>query len=64
MDRVLCGICAWRGDCNKKFSHGEGIHCPDYTKDLTIKSRPEEEKSNVKKSKGKTVKKKNHIFEL
>lgn len=34
----LCGICAWRGTCQKKFSlPHDAIHCPDYSKDVTIK---------------------------
>jgi hypothetical protein len=43
LDRALCAICAWRGDCNKKFMQGSGVYCPDYTRDLTIReSVPEE----------------------
>jgi hypothetical protein len=43
LDRALCAICAWRGDCNKKFMQGSGVYCPDYTRDLTIReSAPEE----------------------
>lgn len=64
MDRVLCGICAWRGDCNKKFMHGEGIHCPDYTRDLTIKAMPEEEKQRVLPPGEKKGKKKSGMFRL
>jgi hypothetical protein len=37
LDRSLCAICAWRGDCNKKFMQGSGVHCPDYTRDLSIR---------------------------
>jgi len=55
LDRSLCAICAWRGDCNKKFMHGSGIHCPDYTRDLTIRAR-EEEKEEQPKTKGQTKK--------
>ena len=48
MDRSLCAICAWRGDCNKKFMQGNGVYCPDYTKDLTIRSRSVEKKEDTK----------------
>jgi hypothetical protein len=41
MDREpsLCVICAWRKDCQKKFSKSKDIsfRCPDFTKDLSIK---------------------------
>ena len=42
LDRTLCPICAWRRDCKKKFSRGEGVHCPDFTKDLSIKTQENE----------------------
>jgi hypothetical protein len=48
MDRTLCAICAWRGDCNKKFMQGNGVHCPDYTRDLTIRATADEKKEDVK----------------
>jgi hypothetical protein len=57
MDRTLCAICAWRGDCNKKFMQGNGVHCPDYTKDLTIRAM-EDEKNEDKQLKDKKGKKK------
>jgi len=48
---VQCPVCAWRGECNKKFhfeSQGGRLRCPDFTKDLAIrndKERPDAEKS-------------------
>ncbi len=37
-DRQLCSICAWRKDCKKKFSMGDGkLNCPDFSEDLKIK---------------------------
>jgi hypothetical protein len=57
MDRTLCAICAWRGDCNKKFMQGNGVHCPDYTRDLTIRVKAEEKKEE-KQPRGKKGKKK------
>ena len=53
MDRALCAICAWRRDCKKKFSHGESVHCPDYTKDLTIKDKEQSQKKPQPQSKKK-----------
>jgi len=55
MDRSLCAICAWRRDCKKKFSHGENVHCPDFTKDLTIKVK-EKEQAQTKQQPGKKKK--------
>jgi len=39
LDRSLCPICAWRGDCKKKFKPGAGVHCPDFSRDLTVKDK-------------------------
>ena len=34
----ICIVCAWRQDCQKKFSiSGKDIRCPDFVKDLLIK---------------------------
>lgn len=41
-DRTLCPICAWRGDCNKKFSAGDSMNCPDFSRDVTIKAAEDE----------------------
>jgi hypothetical protein len=38
----ICVVCAWRETCVKKFSF-TGQHCLEYTRDLTIKARPEDE---------------------
>ena len=38
----ICLVCAWRADCVKKYSF-TGQHCLEYTRDLTIKARPEGE---------------------
>ncbi len=44
----LCGICAWRGTCRKKFSlPHDALHCPDYSRDVTIKNRPEKDEVKV-----------------
>ena len=42
-DKRLCAICAWRENCQKRFSVSTdalgNVHCPDYTRDLKIKDR-------------------------
>jgi len=64
MDRTLCAICAWRGDCNKKFMQGNGVHCPDYTRDLTIraKTQEKEEDKQIKDKNGKKKSRDIHIL--
>ena len=48
----LCGICAWRRECQKRFKLDKdsfvGSHCPDYTRDLSIKMAPSEENEDEK----------------
>jgi hypothetical protein len=40
-DKKYCSICAWRLNCQKRFSvstdFSGNVHCPDYTRDLSIK---------------------------
>lgn len=34
----ICILCAWRENCQKKFSvSGKDMRCPDFVKDLSIK---------------------------
>lgn len=41
---TICVICAWRATCQKKFSlSGKDLHCPDFSKDLSIKDEEEED---------------------
>ncbi len=36
----ICAVCAWRADCQKKFSvSGRGIRCADFVKDESLKSK-------------------------
>ena len=48
----ICGICAWRRECQKKFKISTdgfiGTHCPDYTRDLSIKTAATEENEDEK----------------
>ncbi|VAX30386.1 hypothetical protein MNBD_NITROSPIRAE02-1739 [hydrothermal vent metagenome] len=35
----ICSVCAWRATCQKKFSiSGKDIRCPDFVRDLSIKT--------------------------
>jgi len=37
--KETCIFCAWRENCNKKFSlSGRDIRCPDFVRDLKIKA--------------------------
>jgi cytidylate kinase len=48
----ICGICAWRRECQKKFKISTdgfiGSHCPDYTRDLSIKAAASDESEDEK----------------
>jgi cytidylate kinase len=54
-DRRICGICAWRKDCQKRYRISTdaflNVNCPDYTRDLSIKEIPingmEDEKTTM-----------------
>lgn len=44
IDRRICGICAWRRDCQKRYRISTdsflNVNCPDFTRDLSIKEIP------------------------
>lgn len=46
-DKRYCVICAWRAGCQKRFNVATdslgNVHCPDYTRDLSIKDKDIEE---------------------
>jgi hypothetical protein len=45
----ICAICAWRATCQKKFSvSGKDMHCSDYTEDLSLKKKEEQETEGEK----------------
>ncbi len=52
-DVTICAICAWRATCNKKFSVDgtTTTKCLEFTRDLTLKSRSEEDEADGKKEK-------------
>ncbi len=38
----LCAVCAWRADCQKKFTlSGKNMRCPDFTKDVSLSKAKE-----------------------
>jgi hypothetical protein len=42
-EKRFCAICAWRENCQKRFSvvcdASGNVRCPDYSRDLSIKER-------------------------
>lgn len=48
----ICGLCAWRRECQKRFKLDKdslvGSHCPDYTRDLSIKTKDADEGEDQK----------------
>ncbi len=50
----ICAICAWRADCQKKFSmSGKNINCPDFSKDLSIPVEKEDSETDLPEKKKK-----------
>jgi hypothetical protein len=46
----ICIVCAWRADCQKKFSvSGRDVRCPDFVKDLSL-PKDDEEKEEKKET--------------
>ena len=42
----ICSICAWRATCQKKFSiSGKNIRCPDFVRDVSIKTEEQEDEN-------------------
>lgn len=39
--KTYCSVCAWRKNCQKRFTMKDGI-CPDYTRDLSLPKEEEE----------------------
>jgi hypothetical protein len=38
MSRQSCAVCAWRENCNKRFSVCDGgARCPDFSRDISIR---------------------------
>ncbi len=37
MEKNICAICAWRANCQKKFSvSGKDLRCPDFVRDVSL----------------------------
>ena len=50
----ICSVCAWRADCQKKFSvSGRDMRCPDFVRDLSLPKDKEEKKEEIKGKKEK-----------
>jgi hypothetical protein len=50
-NKNICMICAWRQTCIKRFSitKDSKLHCPDFTRDVTIKDEEEEKNQSTEK---------------
>jgi hypothetical protein len=50
-DRTICVVCAWRKDCNKKFSMDGATttRCPEFTRDVTLEEPDPDPKSDQEK---------------
>jgi hypothetical protein len=50
--KISCAVCAWRANCKKRFSIGDGaaLHCPDFSYDVSLKKS---ETKEVKDNRGK-----------
>ena len=34
---IECAVCAWRRDCKLKYSYeASGLHCKEFTKDVSL----------------------------
>lgn len=44
----ICAVCAWRETCVKRFSF-DGQHCLEYTRDVTLRPKPEKEEAPEEK---------------
>jgi hypothetical protein len=44
----ICAVCAWRADCQKKFSiSGKDINCPDFSKDLSVSEENKDRETDL-----------------
>jgi hypothetical protein len=48
--KEICILCAWRENCQKKFSlSGKDIRCPDFVRDLSITEDKQSEEESKKR---------------
>ena len=53
MGKQFCAICAWRENCAKKFCVADGgAHCPDFTRDVSIRDESDRAGEPVTPGKG------------
>lgn len=53
-DARICLVCAWRGDCQRKFSISKHArYCPEFSRDLSIKEDQGQEEEQAAEEKGK-----------
>lgn len=51
-EKEICILCAWRENCQKKFSlSGKDMRCPDFVRDLNIKEEKPAESAGEKEGK-------------
>ena len=51
MSRQSCAVCAWRENCNKRFSVCDGgARCPDFSRDISIKDTCPDNKNTTENS--------------
>ena len=49
-----CLVCAWRANCAKRFSISDsGARCPDFSRDVSIKLKSDDEERTEKKEQDK-----------
>jgi len=49
MEQTICAICAWRADCQKKFSmSGRDMRCIDFVKIFLLRRRNRKERKRVR----------------
>ena len=49
-----CLICAWRANCAKRFSIADsGARCPDFSRDVSIKLKSDDDEKTEKKEQAK-----------
>ena len=52
-EKITCSICAWREHCQKRFYIQNPAKCPEFTRDLTLDTKKEEQKEKEKSEESK-----------
>ena len=55
IDKKSCAVCAWREDCQKRFTGGDelALRCPEFTFDIRLKKKVKENEEHKGPDKGK-----------